>query len=732
MLLVVSRGAALWRSALLSVVLLTPVQVVAEAIVDNLLFQESFQNFSNGQDPPDWLDTGPLGSLQETPGLFVVEALPDGNQVLSVTSSMNGIHSHLDDAASAGWSSYEFRGRMRMDDFIGGLGVTVYSDYPVSDRYYRLSGNYLGNFALDGGGDCVGPRDTGVPLEIGVWYRFRVQAFPDPDGPGTRVRARVWQDGTPETPGWPADCVDDAPDARVAGSVGVWSYFGAAMGASHWDDLEVYPLEVSRHANELIWSTDYWVHSDLQRATHAETIAQVRALASSATAITFTGDEALDDSYCPIRFWPRRVLEFGPDLPVWEEIGSYNFDVPPGVFLYPQNSGSIAPLYGDMAKVAVGPQFARRDGDWALAHELGHNAGLDHTSELTVMVGAQYEPGTGNREVVRPWQCDVYLDTPADDTARAPCILYDADRLLQGLDPAYPAPRWSPCGGDVSGFCDGEGVCVATQPACLAQYGGGTPAGTDCGYRGLCAVCTGWTARCVPCGELREDAIAGSCGDGVVDPGEDCDDANFYDGDGCSSFCKFSATQAAFSADGDGDGTLDWLDSCPEDPTAEHYDSDGDGLGDGCDACPHDPDPNREAPCDPDGDGDGLSDLIDLCPDLASSDNSDPDRDGIGTPCDVCPMWPDPDHKQDQDSDGDGLGDECECGDANGDGRLNAYDGFRIASCSRGLLQPRNCDASIADANGDGRISAADAFFVHEVIIGKGDPSNLRCERSGY
>ena len=345
-MLAVSRGAALWRSVPLFLLLAIPVQVAAEATVGDLLHQESFQSYSNGQDPPDWLD--------EAPGLFLARTLADGNIALSVTASLDGIHSHLDDPNASGWSSYELRGRMRMDDPVGALGVTLYGDSNAA-RYYRLGADSTGSFRLEGSAGALftGSLDTGVPLEMGVWYRFRLQAFADVPGPGTRLRARVWRDGTPEPPGWPVDCVDTSPDAPDAGGIGVWSYFGAALGGSYWDDFEVYQLEVAAHASERVWAPDYYVHSDLLRPTFSETVAQVRALASDATTITFRGDPAFDDSYCPIRFRPHRVLEFGPGLPVWEEISSYRFDLPPGVFLYPQNWGSIAPIYGANAKVAV-------------------------------------------------------------------------------------------------------------------------------------------------------------------------------------------------------------------------------------------------------------------------------------------------------------------------------------------------------------------------------------------
>ena len=49
------------------------------------------------------------------------------------------------------------------------------------------------------------------------------------------------------------------------------------------------------------------------------------------------------------------------------------------------------------------------------------------------------------------------------------------------------------------------------------------------------------------CGEERacrsRMCVAVSCGDSVVDMGEDCDDGNTTDGDGCDTDCTFSCTR---------------------------------------------------------------------------------------------------------------------------------------------------------------------------------------------
>ena len=93
------------------------------------------------------------------------------------------------------------------------------------------------------------------------------------------------------------------------------------------------------------------------------------------------------------------------------------------------------------------------------------------------------------------------------------------------------------------------------------------------------------------------------CGDGILDPGEECDG-----GTHCLETC-----------------------ACPED-----YVPDGTG---GCDGCPDDPAKTEPGICgcgtpDTDSDGDGVADCIDNCPDEANPDQADFDGDGLGDVCD--------------------------------------------------------------------------------------------------
>jgi cysteine-rich repeat protein len=91
------------------------------------------------------------------------------------------------------------------------------------------------------------------------------------------------------------------------------------------------------------------------------------------------------------------------------------------------------------------------------------------------------------------------------------------------------------------------------------------------------------------CMNAANSACTAQCGNGTLEPGEECDDNNLFDGDGCSHSCT--------SEDVDGDGilalgnrpscaggaTAGCDDNCPYQANANQADADGDGTGDLCD-----------------------------------------------------------------------------------------------------------------------------------------------------
>ncbi|CAN5226203.1 hypothetical protein BH11MYX1_BH11MYX1_07040 [soil metagenome] len=111
------------------------------------------------------------------------------------------------------------------------------------------------------------------------------------------------------------------------------------------------------------------------------------------------------------------------------------------------------------------------------------------------------------------------------------------------------------------------------------------------------------------CASDNNQHIAGACGDGVVDSGEQCDDGNTVSGDGCSSVCK---TETAGSICGD--GTIDVaLEACDDGNTTN-----GDGCSSDCRV-------EVQNPC-----GNGTLDTGETCDDGNSSAS-----DGCSVTCQV-------------------------------------------------------------------------------------------------
>lgn len=123
-------------------------------------------------------------------------------------------------------------------------------------------------------------------------------------------------------------------------------------------------------------------------------------------------------------------------------------------------------------------------------------------------------------------------------------------------DLSYVCGSWSDgCGGIIdcnqpgcdsnTEFCDASGQCISTSciPAADPTLIG------ICGTQD-CDVSTATNGTCgtVDCGTcpVKFECDAGQCvalcGDGIIDSGEECDDGNTVDGDGCSSTCTIETS----------------------------------------------------------------------------------------------------------------------------------------------------------------------------------------------
>ncbi|MCY1071642.1 hypothetical protein OV090_43260 [Nannocystis sp. RBIL2] len=137
-----------------------------------------------------------------------------------------------------------------------------------------------------------------------------------------------------------------------------------------------------------------------------------------------------------------------------------------------------------------------------------------------------------------------------------------------------------------------------TEPACLAECGDGV---VECDE----ACDAGPDNSDLEPGACRTDCTAAGCGDSVVDypDGEQCDDGNASDGDGCSAACQVESGAAC----GDGLLDLDQGEECDE------------GDVDPADGCG----PNCQLEPPGGGCGDGMIDpLLEVCDD-SNLDNGD-------------------------------------------------------------------------------------------------------------
>ena len=136
------------------------------------------------------------------------------------------------------------------------------------------------------------------------------------------------------------------------------------------------------------------------------------------------------------------------------------------------------------------------------------------------------------------------------------------------------------------------------------------------------------------------------CGDGVLDPGEQCDDGNNDDGDGCSADCTFESLC--------GDGVLDPGEQCDD-----GNNDDGDGCSAAC---------TFEPLC-----GDGVLDPGEQC-----DDGNNDDGDGCSAICTFEPLCGDgildPGEQCDDGNNDDGDGCSADCTfEVGGDGCTPGY-----------------------------------------------------------
>ncbi|MGE0622630.1 MAG: hypothetical protein AB7O54_08420 [Pseudomonadales bacterium] len=212
------------------------------AVFESAYYLSSFDEYADGDDPLDWLDTAASNALTEDQALFKVSSA-GGNSFLSTSSTATNIHSTYAGLGSADLNGYEYSGRMQISSSNGGIGVTAYSQIPDEVGYYRLRRYQGRGFHIAPVGTsvtCDNP-ETGVTPAAGSWYMFRLHVSSEPNQ--TNIRAKVWMYGAPEPTDWQVNCIDDSATRLQQGPFGIW-----AMGPGNklFDDLSVQLLAPPR------------------------------------------------------------------------------------------------------------------------------------------------------------------------------------------------------------------------------------------------------------------------------------------------------------------------------------------------------------------------------------------------------------------------------------------------------------------------------------------------------
>ena len=222
--------------------------VVVRTVADpsaQYLPRQDFSNDGIGTDPSNWTDTGANNSMAEDDRLFKIYDIDGDNAFGTTNTSATNIHSHYTGAGSSAWQNYRYSGRMRIGSASDNIGVTFYSDYPNSDRYYRLRRESGTSFYISPHGtQCSGTTDSGVTPGANTWYRFLIEV--EGNASATAVRAKVWASDSSEPADWQITCSDASASRLTAGTVGLWGVVGGSdSGGKYWDDLEVSPLSAT-------------------------------------------------------------------------------------------------------------------------------------------------------------------------------------------------------------------------------------------------------------------------------------------------------------------------------------------------------------------------------------------------------------------------------------------------------------------------------------------------------
>jgi hypothetical protein len=205
------------------------------------LYLTTFQTMAIGSHPASFADKGAIFSIADYPAGNRVLAAPATDGVL--VSRYTGVG-----GAAAAWEPYELYGRMFFlagGSRRGGVAARVKLSTRASEGAFGagfvLASDSTGVFTLQPGAatplDCANSNSTGVYAYASRWYRFRLR-YTEPNS-RSRVRAKVWQDGTTEPSAWQVDCWTETLPAVYSG---IFALYRDGWGGVYWDDLSVRPV----------------------------------------------------------------------------------------------------------------------------------------------------------------------------------------------------------------------------------------------------------------------------------------------------------------------------------------------------------------------------------------------------------------------------------------------------------------------------------------------------------
>lgn len=126
---------------------------------------------------------------------------------------------------------------------------------------------------------------------------------------------------------------------------------------------------------------------------------------------------------------------------------------------------------------------------------------------------------------------------PAMFFVKSECVMQLSDAVIRTVDPEEECTDGSPC--ECGMTCSASGACGSSScddgNSCTADSC--DPSRASCAHS-FQVSCT--ATALAPALSLILDLLDEPCGDGVLDPGEQCDDGNVANGDACSSNCTLA------------------------------------------------------------------------------------------------------------------------------------------------------------------------------------------------